>query len=197
VLQPGFVGLGTTFAVAEVLQPGFVGLGTTFAVTEVLQPGFVVFLRFEGHDISPVEMCYEYYTTNFFGNIVALFMDRYTSYALNGDSYTLDLKIRIIDKSVLEDLISNAQNAHDGATEGQNSGQYPIGSKAVLQNAISQAQSVLNNTLAKQDQVDQAVGALQQAFNTFNGSVIVGQLEKAKLQAAIGQATSALGSAST
>jgi len=78
VLQPGFVGLGTTFAVAEVLQPGFVGLGTTFAVAEVLQPGFVVFLGFEGHDISPVEMFYEDYTTNFFGNIVALFMDRYS-----------------------------------------------------------------------------------------------------------------------
>jgi len=61
VLQPGFVGLGTTFAVAEVLQPGFVGLGTTFAVAEVLQPGFVVFLGFGGHDISPVEMFYEHY----------------------------------------------------------------------------------------------------------------------------------------
>ena len=62
----------------EVLQPGFVGLGTTFAVAEVLQPGFVVFLGFEGHDISPVEMFYEHCITNFFGNIVALFMDRYT-----------------------------------------------------------------------------------------------------------------------
>jgi len=67
------------FAVAEVLQPGFAGLGTTCAVTEVLQPGFVVFLGSEGHDISPVEMCYEHYTTNFFGNIVALFQDRYAS----------------------------------------------------------------------------------------------------------------------
>jgi len=78
VLQPGFVGLGTTFAVAKVLQPGFVGSGTTFAVAKVLQPGFVVFLGSEGHDISPVEMFYEHYTTNLSGNIVALFMDRST-----------------------------------------------------------------------------------------------------------------------
>ena len=65
VLHPGFARLGTTFAVTEVLQPGFVKLGTTFAVTELLQPGFVKL----GPD----------YTTNFFGNIVALFMDRYTT----------------------------------------------------------------------------------------------------------------------
>ena len=44
-------------------------------MTELLEPGFVVFLGFEGHDISSVEMFYEHYTTNFFWNIVALFMD--------------------------------------------------------------------------------------------------------------------------
>jgi len=38
-----------------------------FAVAEVLQPGFVVFLGFEGHDISPVEMFYEDTPQTFLG----------------------------------------------------------------------------------------------------------------------------------
>lgn len=77
-----------------------------------------------------------------------------------------------VDKSDLNDLVREAQTAHDAAIEGTQNGQYPAGAKQLLQAAIDAAKLVANNSNATQEQVAAAVADLQQAFNTFKSSVI-------------------------
>lgn len=77
-----------------------------------------------------------------------------------------------VDKSDLNDLVREAQTAHDAAIEGTQNGQYPAGAKQLLQAAIDAAKLVASNSNATQEQVAAAVADLQQAFNTFKSSVI-------------------------
>ncbi|NOV00663.1 glycosyl hydrolase family 95 catalytic domain-containing protein [Paenibacillus planticolens] len=83
-----------------------------------------------------------------------------------------EVQISVIDKSVLSNLITEAQGVHNNAVEGGIAGQYPAGSKALLQAAIHQAQGVLDNTAATQQQIEQAVSTLHAALQTFIDSVI-------------------------
>lgn len=78
----------------------------------------------------------------------------------------------IADKSHLNDLILEAQKVHDAAIEGTQTGQYPAGSKLLLQTAIGAAQEIMNNANATQAQVISAIEALQQALDKFKASVI-------------------------
>jgi len=106
-----------------------------------------------------------------------------------GNSYVIALKTRtVVDTTALADLINTAQGVLNAAATGTLPGQYPSSAKTALQNAISQAQTALGQTTADQDQIDQAVIALQQALNVFNGSVNVAELDKAALTAKIGKA---------
>ena len=92
----------------------------------------------------------------------------------------------VVDKSALASTIALAQTTYNAATEGTNSGQYEVGSKAVLSAAITDAQAVHNNTSATQTQVDQAVSTLQNALATFQNSLI--GVDKSVLQATITEA---------
>lgn len=77
-----------------------------------------------------------------------------------------------VDKTILNNLIRDAQSVHDAAVEGTKIGQYPMGSKQILLSAIQSASTVANNNQSTQSQVDAAVSSLQQALNTFKASVI-------------------------
>ncbi|MBP1964095.1 NPCBM/NEW2 domain-containing protein [Paenibacillus aceris] len=79
--------------------------------------------------------------------------------------------ITVINKANLQAAIASAQQAYDAAIEGSAPGQYPVGSKAVLQAAINKAQAVVNNEQAGQDQVEQAAAELQEALQSFLSSV--------------------------
>lgn len=82
------------------------------------------------------------------------------------------VQIAYIDTSALQALIADAQSKHDAAVEGSKPGQYPLGSKSVLQAAIDQAVAVAGNAISTQQEIDQAYAALESALQVFLNSVI-------------------------
>jgi|GEM_PF-1325882 len=90
--------------------------------------------------------------------------------ALEGAVHTVH--IVVISKATLNALINEAQNTYDQAVEGKLVGQYPSGSKALLQTAINQATLVANNLVATQVEIDSAVAQLNEALQAFEASVI-------------------------
>jgi len=88
-----------------------------------------------------------------------------------------------VDKSILAAAISTAQATYNGAKEGLTDGKYPVGSKVILQTAITAANSVNTNTTATQGQVDAAVVTLNNAVTAFKAKVII--IDKSKLTSAI------------
>ncbi|WP_171643055.1 beta-N-acetylglucosaminidase domain-containing protein [Paenibacillus phytorum] len=95
-----------------------------------------------------------------------------TETKLASASMGIQITLPPVNKSDLNNLIREAQAAHDAAAEGTQIGQYPAGSKQLLQAAIDAANVVTNNSNATQEQVVAAVAALQQAFDTFKASII-------------------------
>lgn len=73
-------------------------------------------------------------------------------------------------KSSLKDAITEAQTLHDNAVEGAEPGQYPVGSKAILQAAIQAAIAVRDDADATLEQVEDAEDALYEAIHTFEES---------------------------
>ncbi|NQT77655.1 MAG: hypothetical protein HQ565_08070 [Bacteroidetes bacterium] len=73
--------------------------------------------------------------------------------------------------TTLDARITEAQDLHDGATEGTAIGEYEAGSKADLQTAIDLATNV-RNTAGLQSSVDAAVVNLQAAMDTFESKKI-------------------------
>jgi len=76
------------------------------------------------------------------------------------------------DFSALITAITEATTLHDNAVEGEEPGQYPIGSKAILKSAIDEAQALADNTEALQSEVNAGIIALATAVQTFEESVI-------------------------
>jgi heme-binding NEAT domain protein len=96
-----------------------------------------------------------------------------------------------VNKTALNALIAEAQTKHAAAVEGTEVGQYPAGSKATLLAAITAAQAVANDSAATQQQVNEALTALQKAVTAFVNSVNTGQpvtVDKTILNAAIADA---------
>ncbi|MEK3721484.1 NEAT domain-containing protein [Paenibacillus sp. FSL H8-0034] len=95
----------------------------------------------------------------------------------NGTPYEMDHSIRlrfeISNKTSLQTLITDAQTFHDAAVEGSANGQYPAGAKSTLLVAINQAKSTADNTSATQQQLDEALAALQAALTVFKAAVVV------------------------
>ncbi|MGQ7885442.1 sugar-binding protein [Paenibacillus sp. WC2504] len=75
--------------------------------------------------------------------------------------------IFVANTSTLQQLITLAQSTLTQAVEGTQSGQYPMGSKAQLQDQIMTATAVLNTLAATQELVDQAANQLNLAINQF------------------------------
>ena len=87
---------------------------------------------------------------------------------------TFELSVVSVDSTVLVADILSAQTIHDGVTEGELDGQHVIGSKAILQTAIDDAQSSIDNYATRtQEQIDIAVSALSTSITAFNASVVV------------------------
>jgi len=72
-----------------------------------------------------------------------------------------------VNKSALNTTILSAQSVYTISTEGVADGQYPSGSKAVLQSAIDAASSVYADPNASQNQVDAGVTTLQDAIAAY------------------------------
>ncbi|NOV04364.1 Ig-like domain-containing protein [Paenibacillus planticolens] len=85
-----------------------------------------------------------------------------------------DLQITYADKAALNALVAEAHNTVNAAEEGTQPGQYPAGSKAVLNAAIDRAEAVASNPSATQQLIDQAAADLSAALQTFLASVITG-----------------------
>lgn len=81
-------------------------------------------------------------------------------------------KFKPSDKGALRSEIANARKILEASTEGQNDGQVKVGSKSILRNAIGKAEKVLNNDLATQQEVDNAVADLRNALKQFEQSRI-------------------------
>lgn len=90
---------------------------------------------------------------------------------VDGVSHNLAISV-IIDKTALNDIIIKAQSDLNTATEGSGTGQYPAGSKAVLQAAIDSANTIAGSATATQHQVDQAAVDLNAALQAFKALVI-------------------------
>jgi hypothetical protein len=89
----------------------------------------------------------------------------------NGSAHTI--QIIVVDKAALQALITSAQATHDAAIEGAGIGQYPAGSKAILQAVIDRAKAVASQGGATQEQLNQAMDQLQAALQAFTASVNV------------------------
>ncbi|NOU98601.1 family 43 glycosylhydrolase [Paenibacillus planticolens] len=107
-----------------------------------------------------------------------------------GTNIPTNIEIIYVNKTVLNEAISNAQSIHDAAVEGNGNGQYPAGAKAVLQAAIESAKAVAVNTSSTQAQIDQAYAGLDAALQAFKASVIIVTVDKSALNAAIADAQS-------
>ncbi|MFD0961728.1 polysaccharide lyase family 8 super-sandwich domain-containing protein [Paenibacillus chungangensis] len=83
-----------------------------------------------------------------------------------------ELTVIAANKAELQQAIEHANAVYDGATEGTEPGQYPVGSKAILAAAIQEAMTVLLQADAAQEAIDQAELDLNAATQAFAESVI-------------------------
>lgn len=72
-----------------------------------------------------------------------------------------------VDKSILEQKLSDAQKLYDTAQEGTDIGQYQVGSKADLKTAIDAAKVVDAKIATTQAEINTQVDALSAALNSF------------------------------
>nr|WP_243864411.1 discoidin domain-containing protein [Paenibacillus castaneae] len=129
------------------------------------------------------------------GETTVSLSDFNVSYAGTGTpvaGVSLSIQIKDVDKAELNAAIIAAQSKHDAATEGNNIGQYPNGSKAILQTAINSAKAVHDNAASTESEVADALNALNAAVTTFKNSVLTdpGIVDKAALSKAIAAAQS-------
>lgn len=106
----------------------------------------------------------------------------------------LDLP-EIDNKTVLTTMITKAKGMLEDAVEGTNGGEYPVGSKVTLLNAVEDAQEVVDMAAASADDIADAEEALQAAIDAFTASVIVPEADKDALDFLIGASDFALDAA--
>ena len=95
-----------------------------------------------------------------------------------------------LDFTALEEAINNAQELHNNAEEGTEIGQYQVGSKAILQAAIDDADAIANTSEGiTQTDVDEALATLTEAVNTFEEGIVGGpERDTTELEAKITEA---------
>ena len=77
-----------------------------------------------------------------------------------------------VDYTALDQAITEAQQLHDAAVEGENPGEYLAGSKATFQSSIDLATAVRATNCVTQQELDAAVVALEAAVTVFEGQKI-------------------------
>ncbi len=75
-------------------------------------------------------------------------------------------------KTMLSDLITEAQGLYNSTSAGTNVGQYPQASRFLFDTAIQSAQSVNQNANATMEQILEAFNSLKNAINVYKESVI-------------------------
>ena len=101
-----------------------------------------------------------------------------------------------VDRSALQAAIQTAKNYYSTAVEGYQEGLYIVGSKAILQSAISDATLVNVKSGVSQTEVTTATATLNAAIETFLNSLYEPDaVNKAILQATISQANTLYSSA--
>lgn len=86
-------------------------------------------------------------------------------------SATHDLTIVAVDRTILNTAIANAQALHNNAVEGTRVGEYPVGSKQLLNQAILAAKAVAEQANATVEQMTAAVNSLNEAVRSFRSKV--------------------------
>ncbi|KAK2245465.1 hypothetical protein XC29_00035, partial [Clostridioides difficile] len=77
--------------------------------------------------------------------------------ALNTATDTFKAGKVVLNKTALQDAVTEATSLHAGATEGTAEGNYAVGSKATYKTAIDEAQAILDKTGATQKEIDDAL----------------------------------------
>ena len=102
----------------------------------------------------------------------------------------------VVDRSALQSAIQTAQNYWSTAIEGYQEGLYIVGSRAILQSAISDARTVYTKTEVSQTTIDNATATLNTAIETFLSSLYVPDaVNKAILKNTISKANTLYNSA--
>ena len=112
---------------------------------------------------------------------------------VNNANTTLENAINALerlDRTTLATTIATANSLYSGAVEGQNKGQYPFGSKIMLQNAINEAKAVYETVSLTQIDLNIAVENLQEAIELFQSLVIAA--DKSVLVMTIAKANSTM-----
>ena len=112
---------------------------------------------------------------------------------VNNANTTLENAINALDRldrTTLATTIATANSLYSGAVEGQNKGQYPFGSKIMLQNAINEAKAVYETVSLTQIDLNIAVENLQEAIELFQSLVITA--DKSVLVMTIAKANSTM-----
>lgn len=95
-----------------------------------------------------------------------------------------------VDKTKLNTSITTANSLYATAVEGVLKGNYPVGAKAILMDAINAAQSVYGGAGSSQAEVNQATTTLNAAIETFKASVIT--VDKSNLSFTLQKANTSL-----
>ena len=93
--------------------------------------------------------------------------------------------IELTDKSKLQSAIKKAQNLYNNSTEGTNDGNFKVGSKATLQNAINESKKINDSITSSQEKIDNATLILNNAINKFENSKVSTFTKEKALQYAI------------
>jgi hypothetical protein len=158
-LKEGYGILSTNTSVADRVRIFAAGQGLSGAIKE---------------DGDVLELTFNSKTGGMTGN-VDIFA---TSTVLDGEdhdtalaAYKLTINVQFPDKTGLNDAIAEAEALYNNSVEGALIGQYPAGSRATLQTAISAAKVVQADAAATQTQINTAANALQTAVDAFKLTV--------------------------
>jgi len=111
-------------------------------------------------------------------NRIYMYLDGGTTVPKSGTVYFDDLKIGddaeiLIDITELGMALTHAQNLYNSSDEGTAEGQFVVGTKAVLQNAIDEAQAVYDLPNPTGEEIETAIWELYDACVDFEIGVVV------------------------
>lgn len=114
---------------------------------------------------------------------------------LDGSSQLVDIsnatpvfiQVTAADRTVLSTLIMQAESLLLMSEEGSEIGQYPIGTKMILQSAVEDAKTIVNDATASEEDVAQAVAALDASVHAFKDLIIVPDLSALNVSIATAQ----------
>ena len=81
-----------------------------------------------------------------------------------------DISLQTTTSAMLNQAVADAAVYHQQAAEGQLEGQFASGSKSIFHQSVVQAQQVLDNPQATQQQIDSQLAQLQLAYTIFEAS---------------------------